>query len=54
MKGAAWAVVIAQWLSFALMAILARRNLGMDLVDVFRPRAEDWRSLASGLRGLRG
>lgn len=52
--GAAWAVMIAQWLSFALMANLARRNLGTSLLQLFRPRAEDWRSLASGLRGLRG
>ena len=52
--GAAWAVMIAQWLSFAMMANLAQRNLDMNLLDLFRPRAEDWRSLASGLRGLRG
>jgi Na+-driven multidrug efflux pump len=52
--GAAWAVVIAQWSSFALMAILARRNLGTSLLQLFRPTAEDWGLLVGGLRRLRG
>jgi O-antigen/teichoic acid export membrane protein len=48
--GAAWAVVIAQWSSFAMMANLARRNLGMNLLDLFRPRAADWRLAAASLK----
>ncbi len=48
--GAAWAVVIAQWSSFALMAILARRNLGTSLLQLFRPTAADWRLAAASLK----
>ncbi|MCH9050401.1 MAG: hypothetical protein IIA72_04890 [Proteobacteria bacterium] len=44
------AVVIAQWSSFALMAILARRNLGMSLLQLFRPTAADWRLAAASLK----
>ena len=51
--GAAWAFVIAQGAAAIFIGTAARRSLGMTLVELVRPRMDDWHRLIAGLREWR-
>lgn len=51
--GAAWSLVIANVVATVVMAASLRRSLGLPLLTLFRPTADDWRMAADLARSLR-